>query len=209
MIAYQRDGVDEACTSQLVRRIECGAPGAPWLIALHGDGGDVDELLALCRAAAPSFSLCAVQGPFSRNPFLASGHGDARLDGGGAYNGYAWFRHDLDGRPEGVSFADSVVQLDLLVAELLDDAHGAAPLCLLGRGDGATLALAVRARRPRHVAGVIAIDAETATVDSRDPSVLCLTTSAVDGDASLARSVNDWLLPKVAPGATETPHGNT
>ncbi len=88
---------------QLVRRIDVGgvdvgraAAGAPWLVALHHDGGDAGSLVALAERVAPFASRCCAQAPFSRNPFLGSGDPgpprDDQVRAWGAYRGYSWFR---------------------------------------------------------------------------------------------------------------------
>ena len=141
---------------QLVRT-ELGAASAErlgTLVALHGDGADSSELVAICSAAAPGFHLIAPQAPRARNPFHSSAPpDDERLR---AYVGFSWFRTDDAGRPEPASFGDSLAQLEALVRELAE--RGGAPLYLLGRGSGATLALGAAQAFPELLAGVVALD---------------------------------------------------
>lgn len=133
-------------------RAELGAAnpaGLGTLVALHADGGDCTELVSLCSSAAPDLDLVAPQAPRARDPFHSS---DAGLAG---YSGYSWFRTDDAGRPEPASFGDSLAQLEALVLEL---AERGAPLYLLGRGTGATLALGAAQAFPGLLAGVVALD---------------------------------------------------
>ena len=138
--------------SQLVRTERGAAAPARLgtLVALHADGADCTELVALCAAAAPQLDLVAPQAPRARDPFHSS---DAGLPG---YGGYSWFRKDDAGRPEPASFGDSLAQLEALVIELAE--RGGAPLYLLGRGTGATLALGAAQAFPERLAGVVALD---------------------------------------------------
>lgn len=138
--------------SQLVRsELEANAPGRPGtLVALHADGADCTELVSLCSAAAPELHLVAPQAPRARDPFHSS---DAGLAG---YAGYSWFRTDDAGRPEPASFGDSLAQIEALVLELAE--RGGAPLYLLGRGTGATLALGAAQAFPELLAGVVAFE---------------------------------------------------
>jgi len=120
------------------------------LVALHADGADCTELVSLGSRAAPELDLVAPQAPRARDPFHAS---DAGLAG---YAGFSWFRTDDAGRPEPASFGDSLAQLEALVLELAE--RGGAPLYLLGRGSGATLALGAAQAFPERLAGVVALD---------------------------------------------------
>lgn len=120
------------------------------LLALHADGADCRELVALCARTAPALDLVAPQAPRARNPFHSS---DAGLAG---YEGFSWFRTDDAGRPEPASFGDSLAQIEALARELAE--RGGAPLYLLGRGAGATLALGAAQAFPELLAGVVALD---------------------------------------------------
>jgi predicted esterase len=138
--------------SQLVRA-ELGAAAAGrlgTLVALHADGADCSELVSLCSAAAPDLDLVAPQAPRARDPFHSS---DAGVAG---YSGFSWFRTDDAGHPEPSSFGDSLAQLEALVGELAE--RGGAPVYLLGRGTGATLALGAAQAFPDLLAGVVALD---------------------------------------------------
>ena len=139
--------------SQLVRR-ELRSPRAHGtLVALHADGADSSELLALTAALALDCDAVALQAPRARDPFHGSAApADPRWR---AYAGYSWFRRDDLGRPEPASFGDSLAQLESLAHEL--HAGGGAPLFLVGHGEGATLALGAALAFPELLAGVIAL----------------------------------------------------
>jgi predicted esterase len=177
-----------ATRSKLVRRIErtSAAHAAGWIVALHADGADAGELVPLCRAVAPAYHRCALQAPRSRNPLLGTGH--VPDDGGwGPYRGYSWFRRDDRGRAEPASLADSLRQLELIVEELRT-----API-LLGRAEGATLALAAATHLGRRLAGVIAIGGEAVASPAVVP--LLRTDEAIAPDTIAA-----WLDRLEVPG---------
>jgi len=130
-----------------------GRPGAGTLLALHGDGADWRELVGLWAAAAPERDLVAAQGPRARDPFHSSAApDDPRWRD---YAGFAWFRRDGARRPEPASFGDGLAQLEALAQEL--HARGGAPLVLVGRGDGATLALGAARAFPELFEAVVAL----------------------------------------------------
>ncbi len=139
--------------SQLVRReLRSPRPNGT-LVALHADGADSSELLALCAALSLGCDVVAAQAPRARDPFHGSAAPtDPRWR---AYAGYSWFRRDDLGRPEPASFGDSLAQLESLAREL--HARGGAPLFFVGRGEGATLALGAALAFPELLAAVVAL----------------------------------------------------
>jgi len=153
---------------QLVRRERAGAPGAGTLVALHSDGADSRELVALCEAIDARRAVVAPQAPRAKSPFHSSGAPDTPA--WRAYAGFAWFRRGEDARPEPASFGDSLAQLEALALEL--HAGGAAPLALVGRGDGATLALGAARAFPELFEAVVALGRarpELASFGERQP----------------------------------------
>jgi len=141
---------------QLVRCERRGArPERGVLVALHADGGDARALLPLCNAIDLDCDVVAPQGPRAKSPFHSSAApDDPRWR---AYAGFAWFRRDAEGRPEPASFGDALAQLEALVDELHE--RGRAPIALVGRGDGATLALGAARAFPERLAAVVAVGA--------------------------------------------------
>jgi len=139
---------------QLVRAERAGArAGAGTLVALHSDGADCRELLGLCAEIASERAVVALQGPRARDSFHSSAApDDPRWRD---YAGFAWFRRDRERRPEPASFGDSLAQLEALALEL--HACGGAPVALVGRGDGATLALAAARAFPELLEAVVAL----------------------------------------------------
>jgi predicted esterase len=133
----------------LVRRERRVERAAGTVVLLHADGADLHQLWPLAESAAPARDLVALQGPRSRDPFHSSGAPtDPRWRD---YQGWSWFRRDDLGRPEPASFGDSLEQLESLVLEL------AAPVVLVGRDTGATLALGAALAFPERLAGVVAL----------------------------------------------------
>jgi predicted esterase len=139
----------------LVRRERRAAASAArgTLVALHADGADSSELVALSLAIDPELDLVAPQAPRARDPFHSSAApDDPRWR---AYAGYSWFRRDDLSRPEPASFGDSLAQLESLACEL--HASGGAPLFFVGHREGATLALGAALAFPELVGAVVAI----------------------------------------------------
>ncbi len=176
--------------SQLVRRrIDPQAPcGA--LLALHSNGADANELLDLCRRAAPRFTLCAAQAPRSRNPLLSSGSGGERW---AAYVGYEWYRVDPADRPEPVTFGDSLWQVEQLGLELR--AEGG-PVHVIGHREGAAVALAAAAVSPGLFDSVVAIAGGIPDVPGWDPGTIegrPPTLRLEEGEGDAAGRIREWL----------------
>ena len=131
------------CALARIEREAARGPARGTLVALHADGADARQLLP-AGERFEDLDLIALQAPRARNPFLSSASpDDPRWRD---YAGYTWFRRDGAGRPEPASFGDSLAQLEKLVLELHE--AGRAPVYLLGRGEGATLAAELHALRP-------------------------------------------------------------
>jgi predicted esterase len=179
--------------SPLVRRTSPPPelPGRGTIVALHDGGGQASDLVRLCHAVAPRLAVCAPQAPFSRNALLSSGISAADW---GVYVGYSWYRHDVDGRPDPVSFGDALAALEELAVELrADDARGG--LYLLGRGEGATIARAALRFFPELLDGVVALGGEpmppwAATLAPDDARCVA---PVLDDDAADPTTVARWF----------------
>src|SRR5215469_204599 len=143
--------------SLLVHRESGCHPGARQLrgvfVALHGAGGDADELVALCQRARPDFALRAAHAARPRNP-IASG---SRLCPG--YEGFVWFRLQEDGRPDPATFEDSRREVEAFLRDTLErmKPHGTLPLVVVARGQAVALARAAVASQGEGVAGLFEV----------------------------------------------------
>ncbi len=123
------------------------------VVALHGEGGDVDELAGAARGAAPHAPVRAAQAARPRNPAQS---GSKALPG---YEGYAWYRVQDDGQPDPATFHDSLRQVEAFLVDTLDryPAPDGAPdrrIVIVARGQGAVIGRAAARRRSDFVAGV-------------------------------------------------------
>ncbi len=119
------------------------------ILALHGRGGDLEQLIPLCRAAAPAFDVVAAEAPRSLIPYTA----EFTLD----YQGYSWYPLQ-DGRPEPVRFGDNLWYVEQFVVDVLErQIPDIRPIYLLGFDEGAVLALNIAGIMPEFLAGVVSI----------------------------------------------------
>ena len=128
------------------------------VVALHGEGGDVDELAGVAREAAPRAPVRAAQAARPRNPAHS---GSNALPG---YEGYAWYRVQDDGNPDPATFDDSLRQVEAFVLDTLERYPGPADaperrIVIVARGQGAAIGRAVARRRGNVVAGVYELTA--------------------------------------------------
>ena len=119
-------------------------PNGPLLVMLHGDGHQVDELLAFARRLLPVRETIV--------PVGCWGTYVGAMD----LSNYTWF-HEVPGvdEPEPVSLGRSLLDVEQLVAAARG--AGSAPVVLVGAGQGATLALALTAVLADVLAAVVAI----------------------------------------------------
>jgi predicted esterase len=118
------------------------------LIAIHGDGGDIDQFTALAENRCSFMRLIIPQALRRLNP-----HGMGPEDGGG----YTWFYQHHPEHPEPASFGDCLSQLEHLVYDINETQTDDLPLFVLGHNEGAVLALALAGMLPERIDGVIAI----------------------------------------------------
>jgi phospholipase/carboxylesterase len=120
------------------------------LVVLHGYGADGADLLGLADAFAPLLPGVATLAPDAPEPCAGNPFGRQ------------WFPIPwLDGSAEAAAaagLARAAQDLDaFLDARLAEEGLGPEALALLGFSQGAMMALQVAPRRPRAVAGVVAI----------------------------------------------------
>ncbi|MGH9894503.1 MAG: alpha/beta hydrolase, partial [bacterium] len=120
------------------------------IIALHGHGGDLDQLEPLCRVLGQSLEVVMPQAPRPVNPGRI-------LDKPEAYQGYAWYFTHKVGYPEPATFGDCLWQVEQFVYDVLDRQSVERPLFLLGYDQGAVLAVTMAGVVPQSLAGVVAI----------------------------------------------------
>jgi predicted esterase len=129
--------------------IESGISTAT-IIALHGHGGDFDQLEPLCRAVGQSLQVVVPQAWRPVNPRMIPDNPDD-------YQGYAWYFTYQVGYPEPATFGDCLWQLEQFVYDVLDRQSVERPLFLLGYDQGAVLAVTMAGVVPESLAGVAAI----------------------------------------------------
>ncbi len=134
-----------------------GAQARGVFVALHGAGGDANELVPVCERARPDFALRAAQAARPRNP-MASG---STLCPG--YEGFVWFRLQEDGRPDPATFEDSRREVEAFLHDTVDRVGPHVPIVVVACGQGAELAFAAVSELRAAVAGVFEV------TDATDP----------------------------------------
>ena len=114
------------------------------VIALHGENGGLDDLVPLAQSLSPRLEVVAAEAPrrvFNMHSIV-----------------HTWFSIQEPGRPEPVSFGDSLFQIEQLVYDVADvSRQQSLPLYLLGYDQGALMALAIGMVVPDYLSGVVAI----------------------------------------------------
>jgi predicted esterase len=123
------------------------------IIALHGHGGDLDQLVPLCQEVGSSFHILSPEGRHPTNPeMLSSGYREDYV------RSYKWYMIDRVGYPEPASIGISLAEVEQFVFDVLDrQPPGGPPLFLLGYDQGAVLVLTAVGVLPEYVAGVVGI----------------------------------------------------
>ena len=116
--------------------------GAPLLLLLHGYGANEEDLLGLASHLDARLVCVSARAPYA-------------LD----FGGFAWF--NIDFGAEGVRFdfaeaEESLAQI-LSLVDALRRVHRPTRVFIAGFSQGASMALAAALRRPRALAGVIAL----------------------------------------------------
>jgi phospholipase/carboxylesterase len=134
--------LDRAALGAFVHRIEPGGADRPPVLALHGTGGDENDLLPLAAAVAPGASVLSPRGPVLEN-------GMPRF-----------FRRFAEGR---FDHDDVRARADALAAFLAAAraAYGLAKPVALGFSNGANIAAALLYRHPEALAGAVLLRAMT------------------------------------------------
>ncbi len=121
------------------------------IIALHGHGGDLDQLEWLCRRAEPTMQVFLAEAKRPVGPHAINRDAED-------YEGFTWYLMQEVASPEPASFGDSLQQVEQFVYDVLDRVRpNVLPLFLLGYGQGAVLAWTAGVLLPEYVTGVVGI----------------------------------------------------
>lgn len=128
----------------LVHRHTGRATGRPTVVLLHDRYDDLTALDAIARELEPDHAVLAIRGARTqiRDQFV---------------HGYYWFIEHEPCHPEASTLGDALAQLELGLLEHEAQA-GDAGFALVGRGQGATVALLLATGWPELVRAVVAID---------------------------------------------------
>jgi phospholipase/carboxylesterase len=118
------------------------------LIALHGSGGDLDQLLPLARDIG-SVHLVA---PQAARPVTPTTQGYSPTS-----DGYTWFFIQEMGHPEPATFGEGLWLVEQFIYDVRDRQNADQPTFLLGFEQGAVLSATMAAVVPDALAGVVAI----------------------------------------------------
>lgn len=133
--------------------------GYATIIALHGNRGQLNDLVPLARSLGPDLHVVApeaARGVYNFRQVIA----------------HSWYGGWEPERPETVSFGDSLAQIERFIHDVRERDRGRNddPPWLLGYEQGATLALAMALIAPDLIRGVIAISGGLPTFS--DPTLL-------------------------------------
>ncbi len=132
------------------RDVAAGAAGRPAVALHHRGASSVDDVVALAQAGG---AVGRVVAPFGDYGFTASGMELA---------GICWYRTVPGyGPADPLTLAKAVVQ----VADLLDELDLDGP-AILGRGEGAVVALGAALLRPDRVVSVVCVDTPPSHVEA-------------------------------------------
>ena len=135
------------------------------VVALHGHGGTVDELVPLCREIHPSLHIVT---PQAMRPVNAPSRVYTIEDEGG----YRWCFGEPTDDPEPATFGESLWSIEQFVYDVKDRMAGAErPIILLGREQGALVALTMAMIVPEWLAGVVAIGGYLPVIRGWSPPV--------------------------------------
>jgi predicted esterase len=137
--------------SMLLHRVVCceSALSSAALLALHGRGADLDQLVPLCKRVAPAFRLFVAQ--------AARGNAQAIHGPAPDSQGFTWYFGSDIGHPEPATFGESLWQVEQFVYDLKDGLAEDRQFFLLGFDQGAVLALMLACIVPELLAGVAAV----------------------------------------------------
>ena len=196
--------------SQLVRaRARRRAPERlGTLVALHADGADCTELVALCSAAAPELRPGRAAGAARARPVPRERRAGSRWRVRAATRGSAPTTRAAPSPRASATAWRSSRRWCSSCAE-----RGGAPLYLLGRGTGATLALGAAQAFPELLAGVVALDGappgdprlERALPDSRRASRRRRPSRSPAMGAAEAKKLIKTYFKRIATGEPEAP----
>ena len=134
--------------SMLIYQELPAAESVATVIGLHGDAGDVDQLLPLAGRLGPACQLIAPQAARPTNP-ATQGYVENQ--------GYLWFFIQEIGHPEPATFGESLWLLDRFICDVRERQGNDRPLFVVGYEQGAVLAATLAMVVPELLAGVVAI----------------------------------------------------
>jgi predicted esterase len=135
------------------------------IVGLHSRGGDVDELAPLCRDIHPALHIVL---PQAMRPVNAP----SRVYTTDYEGGYRWCFGDPGEEPEPATYGESLWNIEQFVYDVKDRLEGAErPIILLGRGQGALVALTMGTIIPDWLGGVVAIDGYLPVIRGWTPPV--------------------------------------
>jgi predicted esterase len=120
------------------------------IVALHGHGGTLDDLVPLCREIHRSVRIIA---PQAARPVNAA-HRTYSLENPG---GYRWYFGEPGTEPEPATFGESLWSVEQFVYDVKERIGQSEPIILLGVDQGARVALTMATIIPDCLAGVVAI----------------------------------------------------
>ena len=148
--------------SMLIYQELPAAASVATVVALHAEGGDVDQLLPFADRLGSQFQLIAPQGARPTNP---------ATQGYVTNQGYLWFFIQEVGHPEPATFGESLWLLDRFICDVRERQSPDRPVFLVGYEQWAVLAATLAMVVPELLAGVVAINGYLPDIPGWTPPV--------------------------------------
>jgi predicted esterase len=124
--------------------------GSTAVIALHGYGSRMEQLVPLTQAAFPRATVFTPNAPREVHPYT---HEPSIEDKGGY-----WYVMDVGNVADTLRFLDSVWRLEQFVLDVVRyRGSDAGPLFVMGRDQGADMAIALAMVMPEYLSGIVSI----------------------------------------------------